>query len=38
LESCYGRVQCSRIDIAIDEMWLREDEEYFDLFSILEKV
>lgn len=37
LESCYSRVQCSRIDIAIDEMWMREDEEYFDLFSILEK-
>lgn len=35
LESCYSRVQCSRIDIAIDEMWMREDEEYFDLcFSI----
>lgn len=37
LESCYSRVQCSRIDIAIDEMWMREDEKYFDLFSILEK-
>lgn len=37
LESCYSRVQCSRIDIAIDEMWMREDDEYFDLFSILEK-
>ncbi|WP_438782045.1 replication initiation factor domain-containing protein [Enterococcus sp. DIV0187] len=36
-ESCYDRVQCSRIDIAIDELWLREDEEHFDLFSILEK-
>lgn len=37
LESCYSRVQCSRIDIAIDEMWMRDDDEYFDLFSILEK-
>ena len=37
LESCYSRVQCSRIDIAIDELWLSEDEEHFDLFSILEK-
>ena len=37
LESCYSRVQCSRIDIAMDEFWTREDSEYFDLFSILEK-
>lgn len=37
LESGYSRVQCSRIDIAIDEQWTREDAEYFDLFLILEK-
>ncbi|MGM0112783.1 replication initiation factor domain-containing protein [Enterococcus sp. DIV0187] len=37
LESGYNRVQCSRIDLAIDEVWEREDYEYFDLFTILEK-
>ncbi|MGM0113401.1 replication initiation factor domain-containing protein [Enterococcus sp. DIV0187] len=37
LESGYSRVQCSRIDLAIDEVWEREDYEYFDLFSILKK-
>ncbi|MBO0455066.1 replication initiation factor domain-containing protein [Candidatus Enterococcus murrayae] len=37
LESSYSRVQCSRIDLAIDELWTREDAEYFNLFTILEK-
>ena len=29
-------VQCSRFDIALDELWGLETEEHFDLFELLE--
>ncbi|OTN86626.1 replication initiation factor domain-containing protein [Enterococcus faecium] len=37
LEAGYKRVQCSRFDIALDELWGLETEEHFDLFELLEK-
>lgn len=37
LEAGYTRVQCSRFDIALDELWGLETEEHFDLFELLEK-
>lgn len=37
LEAGYNRVQCSRFDIALDELWGLETEEHFDLFELLEK-
>lgn len=33
----YSRVQCTRFDIALDEMWYSELEDHYDLYSLQQK-